>query len=202
MPRQEAMRMLREKWSGECGERLLHEILAQRFDLTPGQRMQVINNDALVKDLSGIVLPRRDLRDGMLLGVDMHGADCRDAHLSNVLIQYAKAQAADFEGARFDGVFIWKSDVAAASFAGAQLHKVTFEESRLADATFAYASLHGVHFHSLDLSACDFDGARFADCNFFDVRIDERYRAQLEGMGRGGCRLSRVSWAVSALDAA
>jgi uncharacterized protein YjbI with pentapeptide repeats len=182
------------RWQGPQGETFLQKVLAQRFSLTPSQRMQALDNDSLVADLAGIVLKERDLRDGMLQGVDMRGADCRAAHLVNVLIQYAKAGGADFEGAQLDDIFIWKSDLAEASFAEAQLHKVTFEESRLDEVSFAYASLHGVRFHSLDLSECNFEGARFTDCNLFDVRIDERYRARLEGMARGACRLSRVTW--------
>ncbi len=189
----------RERWVGRDGEATLHLVLAQRFGLMPHQRVQVINNTSLVTDLAGIVLQQRDLRDGMLLDVDMRAADCRAARLSDVLIQCAKADTADFGHAQFDDVFFWKSSVRGASFADALLHKVTFEESCLAGTSFARAALHGVRFHSLDLSGCDFDGARFDDCNFFDVRIDERHRARLEGMGRAACRLSRVSWMASSV---
>lgn len=186
--------LLRARWQGDDGVAMLNLVLLQRFDLTPSQRVQVINNKSLVTDLAGIVLARRDLRDGMLLDVDMQGADCRGARLANVLIQCAKAISADFAQAQLDDLFFWKSNASAAVFDHAELYKVTFEETRLANASFNGAVLHGVRFHSLDLSGCNFDDARFTDCNFFDVRIDERYRAQFEAMGRSACRLSRVTW--------
>ncbi len=191
----------RQRWLEHDGEAMLQLVLLQRFALTPNQRVQVINNRSLVTDLAGIVLRRCDLRDGMLLDVDMRAADCRDARLSHVLIQCAQADASGFAHAQLDNVFFWKSSVRDASFAGATLHKVTFEESSLVGASFARAALHGVRFHSLDLSGCDFAGARFADCNFFDVQIDLRHRAQLEAMGRDACRLSRVSWVASGSQA-
>ncbi len=182
------------RWHEYNGMAMRDQILMQRFSLTPDQRVQVINNKALITDLAGIVLARRDLRDGMLLDVDMHGADCRSARLTCVLIQCAKVMAANFAQAQLDDMLFWKSDAGAAVFDHAELYKVTFEETRLSDASFAGANLHGVRFHSLDLSGCNFDDARFADCNFFDVRVDERYRARLQAMGRGACRLSRVTW--------
>ena len=187
----------RARWLGPEGEAVLRGVIAQRFGLTPHQRMQAINNKALATDLAGIVLRQCELRDGMLLGVDMRMADCRAMHLSNVLIQCARVGATDFERARLDEVFFWKSEVDEASFADALLHKVTFEESGLAGTSFARASLHGVRFHSLDLSECNFDAVRFVDCNLFDVKIDERYRALFESLGRDACRLSRISWVVS-----
>ena len=184
----------RTRWLDDNGAAMFERVLAQRFNLTPAQRVQVINNKSLVTDLAGIVLARRDLRDGMLLDVDMRAADCRGARMANVLTQCATLMAADFAQTQLDELFFWKSNASGAVFNHAELYKVTFEETRLADASFAGADLHGVRFHSLDLSRCNFDGARFTDCNFFDVRIDERYRAMLEAMGRGACRLSRITW--------
>lgn len=190
------MAKARTRWFNGNGAVLFECILQQRFGLTPAQRVQVINNQSLVTDLAGIVLARRDLRDGMLLDLDMRGADCRGARMANVLAQCATLTAADFAQTQLEEMFFWKSDASGAVFDHAELYKVTFEETRLTDASFVNADLHGVRFHSLDLSRCNFDGARFTDCNFFDVRIDERYRTMLETMGRGACRLSRITWVV------
>lgn len=100
------------------------------------------------RDFAGAKLARVNLRDAVLVGIDLHDADLREADLCG----------ADLSNADLSDAYLGEALLAEAKLCGAKLCRADCREADLADA---------------DLTGADVTGARFLDADLRRAKLSQ-----------------------------
>ena len=149
-----------------------------------GQRLRQEVLDGV--DLAGADMARSELDQVSLRGADLRGACLCGAKLSRVDLTGAKLDGADLRGARLDRVVLDDASMNDVDARGVVVTQSNIEGVQASDARLAGAELTKVTLSNVTLDRCVLDGARLDDVAISSCTLRE---LSMVGLWAAGCAL-------------
>lgn len=156
------------------------------------KRLMRSRTNSMATSAAGILRARGWLFDGSLEGINLNGADLRnaamyDANIPRVSFIGTNLQEIDLARADLSG-----SNCSNANLDQAKLFDAVIQNSTLENTTFRNADMNGADLSNSDLTRTNFEGARLHHCNFRDacLRDANLQETHLNGVNFDGADLS------------